>query len=156
MKNSDKSFSSLSSSFNDVDSDDSLESSPSSSITPTRTTTTKPKQIPKNRVHEQDDDDDDDDEESGLAQNEEKEIIYENVDPTTGDCECEPEDATRPSNDDDNIRLSIENLEEIRAKAASMSLPLLTALCSDRTLIQALEKNNKIPNKTINHQQASF
>jgi len=34
-------------------------------------------------------------------------------------------------NYDGTIALSIENLEQIRMKAASMSLPLLTALCSD-------------------------
>ncbi len=39
---------------------------------------------------------------------------------------------------DNSVALSIENLEEIRVKAASMSLPLLTALCSDKTLLRNL------------------
>ena len=41
---------------------------------------------------------------------------------------------------DTQFALSAENLEQIRMKAASMSLPLLTALCSDKTLIQSLNK----------------
>ena len=47
------------------------------------------------------------------------------------------------ANDDNTIALSIENLEEIREKAASMSLPLLAALCSDKSLIQSLNNKNK-------------
>jgi hypothetical protein len=44
---------------------------------------------------------------------------------------------------DNTIALSAEGLEEIRAKAASMSLPLLTALCSDRALFRNLNHSNK-------------
>lgn len=43
----------------------------------------------------------------------------------------------------EKIALSIENLEQIRMKAASMSLPLLTALCSDKDLIQSLKSSNQ-------------
>ena len=48
-------------------------------------------------------------------------------------------------NNDSNgkIELSIENLEQIRMKAASLSLPLLTALCSDSTLIKSLNKTKQ-------------
>ena len=46
------------------------------------------------------------------------------------------------SSNDNNIALSIENLEEIRMKAASMSLPLLTALCSDKSLLRSLNQSN--------------
>jgi hypothetical protein len=41
------------------------------------------------------------------------------------------------------FEISIENLEQIRMKAASMSLPLLTALCSDKDLIQSLKSNQE-------------
>ncbi len=41
------------------------------------------------------------------------------------------------------FEISIENLEQIRMKAASMSLPLLTALCSDRDIIQSLKSNQE-------------
>lgn len=44
---------------------------------------------------------------------------------------------------DNTIALSIENLEQIRMKAASMSLPLLTALCSDTSLIRSLNKTKQ-------------
>lgn len=94
-----------------------------------------------------------------MAQRVEKEIIYENVNANgVGDEENDEADRRREEvdkavsfgrgnqdglNNDQTIQLSIENLEEIRAKAASMSLPLLTALCSDQTLIRSLEKNRK-------------
>lgn len=44
---------------------------------------------------------------------------------------------------DNTIAISIENLEQIRMKAASMSLPLLTALCSDTSLIRSLNKTKQ-------------
>ncbi len=46
-------------------------------------------------------------------------------------------------NYDGTIALSIENLEQIRMKAASMSLPLLTASCSDSTIIKRLNKSKQ-------------
>ena len=39
------------------------------------------------------------------------------------------------------ITIDEKNLEQIRIKAASMSLPLLTALCSDISLIRSLTIN---------------
>ena len=44
---------------------------------------------------------------------------------------------------DNTVNLSIENLEQIRMKAASMSLPLLTALCSDTFVIRSLSKSKR-------------
>lgn len=40
------------------------------------------------------------------------------------------------------ISLSIENLEQIRNKAESMSLPLLTALCNDSSVLRCLSHSN--------------
>lgn len=40
------------------------------------------------------------------------------------------------------ITLDAKNLEQIRMKAVSMSLPLLTALCSDKSLIRCLSKRD--------------
>jgi hypothetical protein len=48
------------------------------------------------------------------------------------------QDLNETNTTDNTIALSIENLEQIRMKAASMSLPLLTALCSDTSLIRSL------------------
>jgi hypothetical protein len=42
--------------------------------------------------------------------------------------------------DDNEILLSVESLEQIRKRAASMSLPMLTALCSDQSLIRCLKQ----------------
>ena len=47
------------------------------------------------------------------------------------------------SADNNKVSLSIENLEQIRMKAASMSLPLLTALCSDKDLIRSINNSSK-------------
>jgi hypothetical protein len=46
----------------------------------------------------------------------------------------------RPGEGSDSakIALSRENLESIRMKAVSLSLPLLTALCSDKDLIESI------------------
>ena len=41
------------------------------------------------------------------------------------------------------ITIDEKNLEQIRIKAASMSLPLLTALCSDKSLIRSLSKRDE-------------
>jgi hypothetical protein len=41
------------------------------------------------------------------------------------------------------ITIDEKNLEQIRIKAASMSLPLLTALCSDISLIRSLSKRDE-------------
>lgn len=61
------------------------------------------------------------------------EVLYENV---------ESSNQSNQSNRN-TVELSIENLEEIRMKAASMSLPLLTALCSDQSIIRSLSKNKR-------------
>lgn len=47
---------------------------------------------------------------------------------------------TRNLDDDNEILLSVESLEQIRKRAASMSLPMLTALCSDQSLIKCLKQ----------------
>jgi hypothetical protein len=47
------------------------------------------------------------------------------------------------TNTDNTIVLSAESLEQIRMKAASMSLPMLAALCSDQSLIRSLSKNKR-------------
>lgn len=126
MKSSESS--SLSSSFND-DAESSLRS---------KTVI----QSDEDRLHHENDGNCE--EEDGLAQNEEKEIIYENVNPEDDSSEENNEmDGNNQERNNNDIRLSLENLEEIRVKAASMSLPLLTALCSDQTLIKSLEKNRK-------------
>jgi hypothetical protein len=67
-----------------------------------------------------------------------KNKIYENYDDRLS-----KNNPDENENIDNGINLSIENLEEIRATAASMSLPLLTALCSDQSLIRSLAKNSK-------------
>ncbi len=43
-----------------------------------------------------------------------------------------------------NNRIAIDeqNLEKIRIEAARLSLPLLTALCSDRTLVRCLSNRH--------------
>lgn len=46
----------------------------------------------------------------------------------------------KTTTDNNSIGLSFENLKEIRSKAVSLSLPLLTALCSDRSLISSITK----------------
>lgn len=126
MKSSESS--SLSSSFND-DAESSLRS---------KTVI----QSDEDRLHHENDGNCE--EEDGLAQNEEKEIIYENVNPEDDSSEENDKmDGNNQERYNNDIRLSLENLEEIRVKAASMSLPLLTALCSDQTLIKSLEKNRK-------------
>ena len=126
MKSSESS--SLSSSFND-DAESSLRS---------KTVI----QSDEDRLHHENDGNCE--EEYGLAQNEEKEIIYENVNPEDDSSEDNDKmDGNNQERYNNDIRLSLENLEEIRVKAASMSLPLLTALCSDQTLIKSLEKNRK-------------
>ena len=48
-------------------------------------------------------------------------------------------------NDENNhyespVLLSMESLEQIRKRASSMSLPMLTALCSDQALINSLKQ----------------
>lgn len=47
------------------------------------------------------------------------------------------------NNTDNTIVLSAESLEQIRMKAASMSLPMLAALCSDQSLIRSLSKSKR-------------
>ena len=47
------------------------------------------------------------------------------------------------------ITIDEKNLEQIRIKAASMSLPLLTALCSDISLIRSLSKRDDTTNKQV-------
>lgn len=51
-------------------------------------------------------------------------------------------DSDEANENNNRIGLSMENLESIRMKAASLSLPLLTALCSDKDLIESICKSN--------------
>ncbi len=69
--------------------------------------------------------------------------LVDTFEPTTSTNESDSDKNETKSEilDDDKINLSIENLEQIRLKATSMSLPLLAALCSDQSLIKSLNRN---------------
>ena len=84
----------------------------------------------------------------------EPEKIFIIEDTTTEDCinttkEVEErvanESLVSVENDENNhyespVLLSMESLEQIRKRASSMSLPMLTALCSDQALINSLKQ----------------
>jgi hypothetical protein len=79
-----------------------------------------------------------------ILNSEQKVDFFDTFEPSTSTNESDSDKNETKSEillDDDKINLSIENLEQIRLKATSMSLPLLAALCSDESLIKSLNRN---------------